>query len=210
MDRLLESLRSVVDTAYAVFMTPGEWLVSNLIEHTPSLAASIGISNDKSAEITALILTVLSWLIAALLIRKLLYPLRRLTKAIGAVINRLRYRIFIALHGYGTKLADELENLTESSDSDEAQAEDKFSLNRLDMIILHLANSGGPGFTLSAPELADRLNLRPDQIQQSLDKLGQNKLLNFALGTTDGYETYRLNETGSYILTAWKQKVAGA
>lgn len=210
MDRLLEILMSGVETAYAVFMTPGEWLVSILIGHAPSFAASIGISNDQSAGLAALILTILSWLIAALFIRKLLYPLRRLANAIVAVINRLRYRTFIALHGYGTKLADGFESLTGSSDPDEAQAEEKFSLNRLDMIILHLAKTGGPGFTLSATELAARLNLRPDQIQQSLDKLGRNKLLDFALGTTDGYETYRLNQAGSYILTAYQQQQAGA
>ena len=78
------------------------------------------------------------------------------------------------------------------------------------MIILQLAEAGGPAFTLSAPELADRLNLRPNQIQQSLDKLGRNSLLDFAMGTTDGYETYRMNETGSYILTMWQEKCATA
>lgn len=210
MDRLLETLRSFVDRAYAVFMTPGEWLASNLIEHAPSLAASIGISRDESAGLAALILTILSWSIAVLLSRNLLYPLRSLAKAIGTVIDRLRYRTFIGLHGCRTRVAGRFESLTGSSDSDDAQAQEEFKINRLDMIILHVAKSGGPGFTLSAPELADRLNLRPDQIQESLDKLGRNKLLDFVLGTTNGYETYRLNETGSHILTAWLQQQAGA
>ena len=84
------------------------------------------------------------------------------------------------------------------------------SLNRLDLMVLELAKAAGPSFALSAPELSDRMNLRPAQIQQCLEKLSQNNLLDFTLGTTDGYENYRLNDTGSYILTMWQEYSARA
>ena len=77
-------------------------------------------------------------------------------------------------------------------------------------MVLELAKAAGPGFALSAPELSDRMNLRPEQIQQCLDKLSQNNLLDFTRGATDGYENYRLNETGTYILTMWQQYQARA
>ena len=59
-----------------MFMTPGNWLASNVIEHAPLLAASIGISAEERTLLAPLILTILSWTIAALLLRRLLYSLR--------------------------------------------------------------------------------------------------------------------------------------
>ncbi len=77
-------------------------------------------------------------------------------------------------------------------------------------MVLKLAKAAGPGFELSAPELSDRMNLRTAQIQECLDKLSQNDLLDFTRGKTDGYENYRLNETGAYILTMWQEYQARA
>ena len=208
MDRLLEIVNSVIDTVYLVFMTPGEWLASMSIMYAPSLVASLGISAAESTVLAPLILSILSWTIIALLLRQLLYLLRGLLKAIGDMIMRLRFRTFIALRSFLKKLG--LERLMWWKDSGSETEPEKLSLNRLDLMVLELAKAAGPGFALSAPELSDRMNLRPEQIQQCLDKLSQNNLLDFTRGATDGYENYRLNETGTYILTMWQQYQARA
>ncbi len=208
MDRLLKILASVFDTVYLVFMTPGEWLASKTIEHAPSLAASLGISAGESSILAPLVLSILSWMIIALLGRRLLYTLRGLLKAIGVIIMRVKFRTLIALHSFTTTLG--LESLMWWKESEPEVESSKLSLNRLDLMVLKLAKAAGPGFALSAPELSDRMNLRPAQIQECLDKLSQNDLLDFTRGTTDGYENYRLNETGAYILTMWQEYQARA
>ena len=208
MDRLLEILASVIDTVYLVFMTPGEWLASKSIELAPSLAASLGISAEESTVLAPLILSILSWTIAALLIRRLLYSLQGLLKAVGVMFMRIKFRTLIALRSYTTKLG--LESLMWWKDTEPTEEPSKLSLNRLDLMVLKLAKAAGPGFALSAPELSDRMNLRPAQIQECLDKLSQNNLLDFTRGATDGYENYRLNETGIYILTMWQEYQARA
>ncbi len=208
MDRLLKILASVFDTVYLVFMTPGEWLASKTIEHAPSLAASLGISAGESSVLAPLVLSILSWMIIALLGRRLLYTLRGLLKAIGVIIMRVKFRTLIALHSFTTTLG--LESLMWWKDAEPEVESSKLSLNRLDLMVLKLAKAAGPGFALSAPELSDRMNLRPAQIQECLDKLSQNDLLDFTRGTTDGYENYRLNETGAYILTMWQEYQARA
>jgi DNA-binding MarR family transcriptional regulator len=208
MDRLLKILASVFDTVYLVFMTPGEWLASKTIEHAPSLAASLGISAGESSVLTPLVLSILSWMIIALLGRRLLYTLRALLKAIGVMIMRVKFRTLIALHSFTTTLG--LESLMWWKDAEPEVESSKLSLNRLDLMVLKLAKAAGPGFALSAPELSDRMNLRTAQIQECLDKLSQNDLLDFTRGTTDGYENYRLNETGAYILTMWQEYQARA
>ena len=208
MDRFLEILKGAIDTVYVVFMTPGEWLASKSIEHAPSLATSLGIAAEESTVLAPLILSILSWLIIALLGRRLLYSLRGLINAIGVMFMRLKFRTLIALHSFTKKLG--LESLMWWKESETEVESSKLSLNRLDLMVLKLAKAAGPGFALSAPELSDRMNLRPAQIQECLDKLSQNSLLDLTRGTTDGYENYRLNETGTYILTMWQEYQARA
>ncbi len=210
MDRLLKIVDSFIDTAYVVFMTPGEWLVSKIFEHAPSLAASIGISAEESTLLAPLILTILSWTIAALLLRRLLYPLRGLMKAVGVVIMRVRYRTLIALHGLKTMFASDPDSVDRRRDADGEEQAEEFKLNRLDLIVLKLAKTLGPGFALSAPGLANRLNLGPHQIQECLEKLSRHSLIDHTTVMTDGYENYRLNNTGSYVLTMWEQHRARA
>jgi len=208
MDRFLEILKGVIDTVYVVFMTPGEWLASKTIEHAPSLAASLGISAGESSVLAPLVLSLFSWTIIALLGRRLLYSLQGLLKAIGVIIMRVKFRTLIAIHSFTTTLG--LESLMWWKESESEVESSKLSLNRLDLMVLKLAKAAGPGFALSAPELSDRMNLRPAQIQDCLDKLSQNDLLDFTHGTTDGYENYRLNKTGAYILTMWQEYQARA
>ena len=208
MDRLLKILASVFDTVYLVFMTPGEWLASMSILYAPSLAALLGISAEESTILAPLILSILSWTFIALLGRRLLYSLRGLIKAIGVMFMRIKFRTLIAIHSFTTRFG--LESLMWWKESEPEVESSKLSLNRLDLMVLKLAKAAGPGFELSAPELSDRMNLRPAQIQECLDKLSQNSLLDLTRGTTDGYENYRLNETGTYILTMWQEYQARA
>lgn len=210
MDRLLEIVNSVIDTAYVVIMAPGAWLASKLIELAPSLAASLGISADGNAVVAPLILTILSWTIAALLLRRLLYPLRGLMKAFGVKIMRIKYRTLIALHGFKTKFASDPDSVDRPKDANDEEQSEEFKLNRLDLIVLNLARTFGPGLALSAPELASRLNLRPGQIQECLEKLSRHGLIDHTTVVTDGYENYRLNDTGCYVLTMWEQYRARA
>jgi hypothetical protein len=210
MDRLLTTLISVIDTAYVVFMAPGNWLASSLIEYSPSLAEVLGIASGESAGIAPLVLTIFTWMTVALLVRKLQYSVQRLAKAVGTLLMRIRFRTLIALRGCKTMLQAELAKRMRWKKSGDAPVANEFKLSRLDMMVLYRAKAGGPGFALSAAELADRLKLRPAQIQESLEKLSRHKLLDYTLSTTDGFENYRLNDTGAYILTLWQRQRSGA
>ncbi len=210
MDRLLKIVDSFIDTAYVVVMAPGVWLASKLFEHAPSLAASLGISADGNVVVGPLILTLLSWTIVALLLRRLLYPLRSLIKAFGVIIMRIRYRTLIALHGFKTMIASDPDSVDRRRGADGEEQAEEFKLNRLDLIVLNLAKTLGPGFALSAGELANTLTLRPGQIQECLEKLSRHSLIDKTTVVTDGYENYRLTDTGAYVLTMWEQHRARA
>jgi len=210
MDRFLEILNSFIDTAYVVVIAPGVWLASKMFELAPTLAASLGISADGNAVVAPLILTILSWTIAALLLRRLMYSLRGLMKDVGVAVMRIKYRTLIALHSFRTMLGFGPDSDDQAKDADGNVNSEGFKLNRLDLIVLNLAKTLGPSFALSAPELANRLNLGPGQIQECLEKLSRHSLIDHTTVMTDGHENYRLNETGSYVLTMWEQHRARA
>jgi DNA-binding MarR family transcriptional regulator len=78
--------------------------------------------------------------------------------------------------------------------------------DRLDMAVLRSVSAKGPGFALAAPDLADRFKLRPSQVQRSLDKLSNSKMLVSVIGNTDGYENYRITDYGhAYIAMLMRQ-----
>lgn len=210
MDSLLATLNTIIDSAYAVFVAPGRWLASALIEYSPPLAAALGIPADETAGTAPLVLALLSWLIVALLLRRLRYLLLRLARPITARFTRLRFRTLIALHGLRTLFAGDPAAVDRREDADGEKPSEGFKLNRLDLIVLNLAETLGPRIALTAPMLATRLKLRPHQIQECLDKLSRHRLIDHTTILTDGFENYRLNETGSYVLTMWQQHRARA
>ena len=57
---------------------------------------------------------------------------------------------------------------------------------------------------------ATHQNLRPGQIQECLEKLSRHTLIDHTTVVTDGYENYRLTDTGSHVLTMWEQHRARA
>jgi len=78
--------------------------------------------------------------------------------------------------------------------------------DRLDLAIMKSAAAKGPGFALSAPELAEQFSLRPAVVQRSLDKLCSNAMINIVIGSTDGYDNYRLTDSGSAFVAMWERQ----
>lgn len=76
----------------------------------------------------------------------------------------------------------------------------------MDFTVLQAAADLGPGFTTSAPELASQYGLRPSQLEESLLKLQDNKMITSVLGSTDGFDNYRLTDSGAAYIRMWDQR----
>ena len=76
----------------------------------------------------------------------------------------------------------------------------------LDLAVLRQASALGPGLALSAPELAEQFTLRPAQVQRSLEKLSRNKMLDYVIGSTDGYDNYRMTDYGAAFLAMYQRQ----
>jgi len=78
--------------------------------------------------------------------------------------------------------------------------------DNLDLAVLNSAATLGPGLSLTAPDLAKAFNLRPRQVQSSLEKLAKNMMLKRSFGAADDYQNYRLSQGGAAFLSMWKRK----
>ena len=76
----------------------------------------------------------------------------------------------------------------------------------LDLTVLRTAAASGPGMATSAPEVAEKFKLRPSQVQRSVDKLRRNNMLDAVIGTTDGYENFRLSPSGATFVAMWQRQ----
>ena len=63
---------------------------------------------------------------------------------------------------------------------------------------------------MSAPELAEKFSRRPAQVQRSLDKLFRSRMLDSAIGSTDGFDNYRLTDSGAEFIAMWQRQTADA
>jgi len=55
-------------------------------------------------------------------------------------------------------------------------------------------------------KIAEQLPLLPSKIQQSLDKLRRNTMLDSSIGSTDGFDNYRLTEAGATYVSIWQRQ----
>jgi DNA-binding IscR family transcriptional regulator len=74
------------------------------------------------------------------------------------------------------------------------------------LAVLRSAAAGGPAFALSAPELAEKFRMRPSQVQKSLEKLRRNRMVDIVIGSTDGFENYRLTPSGETFVSIWQRQ----
>ena len=76
----------------------------------------------------------------------------------------------------------------------------------IDLATLRSAASCGPGFSISAPDIATDLMIQKRAAQQSLDKLLQSNMLDLTLGATDDHDNYRITTAGLTFLSSHAER----
>jgi hypothetical protein len=203
-----QSLTIVAEYASAVYrgiLTPGEILLSWIEAIAPQTAAIM--ATGKGGAITLLILTLLAWtliVVAGLLLSRLC---RNIAWQISALIRVFFYRAKMFAGDMKTRLIWKYREYfphktTQTESVSQAQFDD------LDIAVLASVSRRGPGMAASAPELAEKYKLRPAQIQDRLNKLAQNHMLCSIIGSTDGYENYRLTDSGLALIAMCERQAA--
>jgi len=193
----LTFIRDTGDTICEAFVLPGNYVMSNLVVHAPWLAEKLGVNSDDGTTAIPVILSLVIWIVLAILVSVLVKAWQNLVRVVGSIIRTISFRISLALRNFKTTVVCKLRRLWPRRRSSFTYATPTVEFDDLDLAVLRCASAQGPAFALSAPDLAEQFTLRPAQVQRSLDKLNKNKMLDYVIGSTDGFDNYRLTDSGA-------------
>jgi hypothetical protein len=196
-------MAETVKAIYQAFTLPGEWLLSLIGTFAPQAAAIMRV--DNGAIIVPFVLALLVWtlcIVAGLLISRML---RNIAWQVAAIYRTLVWRVKMALGSLKTRLLWKWRQFFPPSETS-AEIVSREEFDNVDIAVLRSLFKRGPGMAVSAPELAEKLKLRPAQIQHRLDNLTHNQMLRSVIGSTDGFENYRLTDSGLTFITMMQRQ----
>ncbi len=145
---------------------------------------------------TALSLPILGWFILRLY--------RNVARNVEAIFHIVIFRISHAVGNWKTRVVCKLREWLPHRRRRDSEAAPEVEFDDLDIAVLRTAAALGPGFAVNAAELAERFRLRPAQVQRSLKKLSDNKMLDFVIGSNEGFDNYRLTQMGTAFMSTWQ------
>jgi len=204
MTAILQDLGNLI---YNILLMPGHYLLGKFAEHAPALAGTLEMSGDEPPLVVLIVVSLLAWLLLAFIVYKGVRLWQTLIRVMSSWSRIVTHRISSVIAGFKTQLVCKFRQLFPRRSHSRADMPE-VEFDDLDLAVLRSAAACGPGFTTSAPELAGQLTLRPGQIQRSLDKLSKIKMLDNVIGSTDGFDNYRLSSMGAAYMTKWQRHAA--
>ena len=137
-----------------------------------------------------------AWLLVAALSLLALRPLRNLCRLMSARLEMVAFRAKLfrtRITQAVTSIARKILPARSPAGIDARTVE----LSNIDIAVLRIATMQPPGHTISAPELVERVRMRPSIVQESLRRLRMHQLLETTIGDTDGFDNYRLTPIGA-------------
>ena len=189
------------------FTLPGDYVLNLLAQEAPGLASLLGLARPEDAIVFTIVLSTFLWILVVIVFWGAVRLVQNLHRISSAIVRTVLYRLVQGTGNIKTRIICNLRQLfpqrIESSvPAPEAEFDD------FDFTVLQATADRGPGFTTSAPELASQYGLRPSQFQGSLKKLQSSKMIATVIGSTDGFDNYRLTDYGAAYIKMWDQRQA--
>ncbi len=156
------------------------------------------------------ILSLVVWFLVIVVISFIIRFFRNLFRTVEAITRTIGYRVTMFARDIQTMWKLRLRRLQFWKKIDEPTQAAAVELDDIDVAVLKSASAQGPGFAVSAPELAEKFRLRPAQVQRSLKKLSAYRMLDYVIGSTDGYDNFRLTDYGAAYVATWNRRAASA
>jgi hypothetical protein len=207
INELLSFVGEIADNAAGVFLLPGEALLSVFARIAPETVAML--TFGQGGQVVPVAMSILAWSGLAILVLVFLRFCRNVVRQASAILLTLWHRTCVGIAGLRIRVVWRFKALLPRRNTEETDATTPtIEFDDLDMAVLRSVSASGPGFAMSAPDIAEKFTLRPAQVQQSLEKLSKNKLLASVIGSTDGFDNYRLTDSGLAFMAMWDRQRA--
>ncbi|MDH3273482.1 MAG: hypothetical protein OEM99_02955 [Gammaproteobacteria bacterium] len=203
-DDFLKLLRDTGNALYNAFAWPGEYALLQLGNLAPDFAAYM--STPANHTTAVVVLSLIYWYLVIVLATIFVRACRDVARIVTAAARTIAFRIILEAGNAKTRIICRLRQRLPWRKAAQDVAAPTVEFDKLDLAILKTAVVKGPGFALSAPELAEQFSLRPAQIQRSLDKLCSNAMMTTVIGSTEGFDNYRLTDSGSAFVGLWARR----
>ena len=204
----LTTLRQLGALIREIYFAPGEFVLSRFAELAPVTAANWGITGTGDATAVAAVISGIFWLLLSIIAWRLYRYVRSFVRNLVALVHTAWYRGGQAVGSLKTMLVCRLKGVVPRRDDHGIDAVPEIDFDDLDLAVLRSAAASGPGLATSAPEIAEKFKLRPAEVQRSIDKLRQSRMLDTVIGSTDGYGNFRLSPYGASFVAMWQRQQA--
>lgn len=191
-----------------VLLAPGDFLWSLVTTVEPDLLDVLGV--EASREAVTLGIAVAYWVLVLVVAARAVSLLRSMNRSLVAIVHALVYRFSQAIAGIRVRLQLKFRGFAKWRRLLSHAEPPVVEFDDLELAVLQFSVAQGPGFAISAPELAEEFSLRPAQVQRCLDKLSQNRMLDHAIGSTEGFDNYRLTDSGAAFFAMWQRQSSTA
>ena len=196
-------MAETVSAIYRAFLMPGEAILSLIGKVAPETEAIMRI--DSGATIYPLIFSLAAWTVALVIGLYVIKIVKNAFWQTSALILTLIYAVKNLFGNLKTRLLWKYRQFfPHKTDNGHEVSQEEF--DKLDIAVLRALFKGGPGTATSAPDLAEKFKLRPAQVQRRLEKLSANQMLRTVIGSTDGYDNYRLTDSGLAFITMMQRR----
>ena len=190
------------------FTLPGVYVLNLLAQEAPDLASLLGLARPEDSIVFTIVLSTLLWILACVLFWGTIRLVQNLQRISGAIVRTMWYRLVQGTGNIKTRIICKLRQLFPQQQADDSMPSPELEFDDFDFTVLQATADCGPGFTTSAPELASKYGLRPSQFQGSLRKLQSSKMIATVIGSTDGFDNYRLTDYGAAYIKMWDERRA--
>lgn len=181
-----------------LYFLPGDYLLELAGSRAPALAAWLQIQpGDHGGSLSAAV-SLVAWLALILGIRALRDFVRLAVRQLRTLLSTLR----LAVQARWFMTTRAWQRFISRFRRTPGTVVEGIDLNPLDAAILAIEAGLEPGFSLTAPDLAEQLGVRPAQAQRSLEKLRRYQLVTESFGTMDGFDGYQITQSGRFVVTA--------
>ena len=202
----LNALGNFGTLARELYFAPGDFVLSKFAELAPVTAANWSVAGNGDPIMATAIVSGFFWFLVLLIAWRLYRYGSSFTRNLVALVHTARFRTRQAAGSLKTRVVCRLHEFAPSQHDDGFDAVPEIDFDDLDLAVLRSAAARGPGLATSAPEIAEKYKLRPSEVQRSIDKLRQSRMLDTVIGSTDGYGNFRLSPSGATFVAMWQRR----